>query len=441
MRSIGRGRSEAAATPLAAPLGSCGQPLPEYLRRDFEPRLGFDFSRVRVHADSVAATSAAALDAHAYTMGSDILFAAGRYAPTTWDGKKLLAHELTHVVQQRQASTIAHGLGGGRPLDHATRDYFEPRFGVDFCKVRIHDATQGQQAAEPNARAFTIGQNIAFAEHSPGTEEGRRLIVHELQPQSTPVVQRQAHGTLSPVSIRSPAFEEAVTQISSVEADLHGRPLGSEELALARSVFRESLDYSRVRLIPTPVLEFRTVGNTIRIPQNFSLGTAWHAETLIHELTHVWQYQHAGTSYISISLASQIIGTMRTGTRNAAYEYELRADASFFDFLPEQQGLIVENYFAMQRDQAASAKDKLSRRFRSNHPDLGMLSWAQREAEIAGELPLHEKWIAQLRSSLPQKEHDLLLQRASEVMVVPGSESIPKERQLAPTKPLIEIRF
>ena len=113
MRSLGRPRPEASAgAPVAPPApasGGGGQPLPADLRRQLEPRFGFDFRRVRIHADSQAAASAAAFEANAYTSGGDIVFAAGRYAPSTWDGQKLLAHELAHVVQQGQAGAAPGG--------------------------------------------------------------------------------------------------------------------------------------------------------------------------------------------------------------------------------------------------------------------------------------------------------------------------------------------
>ncbi|MHB1057967.1 MAG: eCIS core domain-containing protein [Rhodanobacter sp.] len=81
-------------------LATPGHALNATARAFMEPRFGFDFSRVRVHADAVAARSADALDAMAYTVGTHVVFAQGRYAPDTSAGLHLLAHELTHVVQQ-----------------------------------------------------------------------------------------------------------------------------------------------------------------------------------------------------------------------------------------------------------------------------------------------------------------------------------------------------
>lgn len=77
-----------------------GQQLPSPVRDFFEPRFGHDFSRVRIHTDATAARTASDVRARAFTSGNDIVFGAGQYAPTTEAGRKLLAHELTHVVQQ-----------------------------------------------------------------------------------------------------------------------------------------------------------------------------------------------------------------------------------------------------------------------------------------------------------------------------------------------------
>ena len=83
-------------------LNSAGRPLDAGARAFMEPRFGHDFSRVRVHTDAKAAESAREMDANAYTVGHDIVFGAGRYAPGTRAGRRLLSHELTHVLQQRR---------------------------------------------------------------------------------------------------------------------------------------------------------------------------------------------------------------------------------------------------------------------------------------------------------------------------------------------------
>ncbi|HEX5153069.1 MAG TPA: DUF4157 domain-containing protein [Parafilimonas sp.] len=82
---------------------SGGEPLGKKEKTFFEPRIDSDFSDVRIHNDSAANASAKSLNALAYTQGNNIVFGAGQYQPETDDGKKLIAHELTHVVQQNGA--------------------------------------------------------------------------------------------------------------------------------------------------------------------------------------------------------------------------------------------------------------------------------------------------------------------------------------------------
>jgi hypothetical protein len=82
-------------------LGSHGNSIDSSTRSFMETRLGYDFGNVRIHTDTIAAKSAQAVNALAYTSGNDIVFNEGQYSPGTEHGKKLLAHELTHVIQQQ----------------------------------------------------------------------------------------------------------------------------------------------------------------------------------------------------------------------------------------------------------------------------------------------------------------------------------------------------
>jgi len=88
-------------------LAAAGQPLAGKLRREFEPFFGHDLSRVRIHTDAPAQASAGKLGADAFTHGSHIAFAANRYLPDSVGGRRLLAHELAHVVQQGMPVAVA----------------------------------------------------------------------------------------------------------------------------------------------------------------------------------------------------------------------------------------------------------------------------------------------------------------------------------------------
>jgi hypothetical protein len=90
------------AEELGEALRSPGRPLDDGTRRTMEAGFGYDFSAVRIHADDRAASSARAVGARAYAVGSDVVFGAGEYRPRTRAGRRLLAHELAHVVQASQ---------------------------------------------------------------------------------------------------------------------------------------------------------------------------------------------------------------------------------------------------------------------------------------------------------------------------------------------------
>jgi hypothetical protein len=101
-----RGRSREGLRTAAIPSIDTGRPLPDETRSYFETRMDRDFSDVRVHTGGQADEAARAVNARAFTLGHDVVFQRGAYDPESRDGKRLLAHELTHVVQQ---------IGDGRP--------------------------------------------------------------------------------------------------------------------------------------------------------------------------------------------------------------------------------------------------------------------------------------------------------------------------------------
>jgi hypothetical protein len=90
-----------------------GAPLDTSTREDMETRFGTDFSDVRVHTDSAAHDSAKSVNAQAYTVGSNIVFQRDKFDPASDSGKHMLAHELTHVVQQRSGPVDGTDAGGG----------------------------------------------------------------------------------------------------------------------------------------------------------------------------------------------------------------------------------------------------------------------------------------------------------------------------------------
>lgn len=117
-------------TEVEATLKRPGKPLGAPTRSFMEPRFGYNFSRVRVHTGKQAARSAQMVNALAYTVGHDIVFGAGQYAPESARGRSLLAHELTHVIQQGGAETRPHPSGDTQSAEviglNAERQFSQP---------------------------------------------------------------------------------------------------------------------------------------------------------------------------------------------------------------------------------------------------------------------------------------------------------------------------
>ncbi|MEZ6063434.1 MAG: hypothetical protein R3C19_24060 [Planctomycetaceae bacterium] len=120
-----------------------------------------------------------------------------------------------------------------------------------------------------------------------------------------------------------------------------GRSLTVAETRIARFVFQQSIDLEPVRIVRAAIAAApTTLGNNIRIQDDMS------NRVLVHELTHVWQYQNMGTSSISNSVCHQVAATFSSGSRNAAYNPTVVAGQAFRDYSAEHQAVIVERWYA-----------------------------------------------------------------------------------------------
>ena len=227
------------AEPVALPtvvhevLRSPGQPLDHETRSFMEPRFGHDFSQVRIHTGSAACASAESLDATAFTTGRHIVFGSGAYAPHTPDGRRLLTHELAHVVQQKEraASGIPapEGFAISSPTDRWERE------------------------AQEAAQSITSAGSVNFAGRVRASDS-ENLQKNEVQISATSglLVQRQPRGTSpKPAATKlqkpqKPAAAERTKEPSC--AKIYGRPgtdeprvlVSDKEAAITR--VRENLD-------------------------------------------------------------------------------------------------------------------------------------------------------------------------------------------------------
>lgn len=384
-----------------------GRRLPNDALDFFEPRFGCDFSDIRVHTGSKADEAAKSLNADAFTYGRNVVFRSGQYDPTSLRRSRLLAHELTHVVQQRGRDSSSRHTASFDEDVRITRTDSELEREADRMAETVMQPSgpvNSPESATPDSADTVSG----------GT--GR-----------LPVIQRQSTG----MRVSSPVVDETLRQAGAVAGALSGRPLSPDERDLARSVFDKSIDYDRVRL-STAGPTWTTAGNVIFVPSDFSIADTYHASVLIHEMAHVWQYQHGGSEYISVSLGRQFWSYLRTGSRAGAYDYEITPGKSIFDYMPEQQAAIVQTYFILRQRKARLEEE--GRSF---------------PVELERNLQRHERLVTELTRALPRSEVELLersMQRTMSLRPVtpPGEDtgalSQPSERR-TPTIPLLEIRF
>jgi outer membrane protein OmpA-like peptidoglycan-associated protein len=159
--------SDTAPSSVHEVLNSPGQPLDPATRAFMEPRFGQDFSRVQVHSGAAAEQSARDLNANAYTVGHNIVFGSGRFAPETQEGRRLLAHELTHVVQQS-----AQGSARIDPQNIAARD------------------TNSEHEAEQAAEGDSSNQPYPIHRRSPQGIVQRQMCTDILNAEEVPGVTR-----------------------------------------------------------------------------------------------------------------------------------------------------------------------------------------------------------------------------------------------------------
>ena len=145
-----------------------GSPMAPEIRAEMESRLGADFSDVRIHNDSAADASARSVQAHAYTVGSNVVFQRDLYDPSSTAGKTMLAHELTHVTQQRVGEVDGSPAAGGIKVSDPS-DRFE-RAAVENAD-RAMSGPAPAPAVQTHAECMDGGATAAVQREEEGMEE------------------------------------------------------------------------------------------------------------------------------------------------------------------------------------------------------------------------------------------------------------------------------
>jgi Domain of unknown function (DUF4157) len=320
-----------------------GSSLDLTTRTFMERRFGHDFSNVRIHTGGKAAASAKALNASAYTVGREIVFGEGLYSPHSREGRRLLMHELTHVVQQGSS---------------------EPRFPLQLAPT---DGAHEQVAAAMQEQVFERLAASPAAASTVAAAPGR-LVQRSLLGGIIGGLAGAAGGALLGGLLGGPigAIVGGVAgliggAILGDKATTRSRKLNPTEIAYAKDVFKESVDYSEITITRDSMFATgapKTIGNTIHLRSDWGHFkedtldlTQEGLETLIHEMGHVWQYQNGGLAYIPDSLWAQLKASISGGSRNAAYNWReaVRAGTPWEEWNPEQQAEAIEDYNRLLR--------------------------------------------------------------------------------------------
>lgn len=302
-----------------------------------------DFSRVRIHTDARAADSTRAVNAKAYTVGQDIVFGPGRYAPGTEAGRKLLAHELAHTIQQSgRGSPVTARLQ--RKLNDG-HDLQSPRFAGDLVLEACFDEERFLQFGSRGPAVEKLQQGLidaGFPLPMFGVDG-----IFESETQTAVRNYQRAHtlgvdGIVGPITMGSldaqfpaPGPPAPAPPTPSKPSPAPRLPFGIRlptglrgldpvEETIARGVYGNSLIFGRIFLsdalggggrpftlyVPTPVPGI-SGGTVINIGPSAYATPGSNAPLLIHELAHSWQSQHHTNPafYMANSLASQAAAT------------------------------------------------------------------------------------------------------------------------------------
>lgn len=177
--------------------GGGGRALDEPTRSFMESRLGADFGDVRVHTGAKATEAARSVQAHAYTVGSDLVFQDGQFNPSSTDGRKMLAHELTHVVQQRSGPVDGTPAPGGISISDPS-DRFE----------RAAEASAERVVSGEKASPQPPGAGTGIQRQEAGEEEEEQLQAAAVQRQESDEAEGEEQEELQASSVQRQGEEE-----------------------------------------------------------------------------------------------------------------------------------------------------------------------------------------------------------------------------------------
>jgi Domain of unknown function (DUF4157) len=240
-----------------------GSPMAERVRAYFDPRFRVEFSQVRVHADAHAGELARSVNARAFAVGRDIVFGAGQYAPETEDGKRLLAHELVHTIQQSE-SKVGQPAAVARQASVAGTQPAQPA-----CPVAALTPI-----TDPDALAMEGGTRVLWNNTSPGLQTAANRLVT--------LIQAEPSGTAAITSAWRPqAYQDHLREVWDKAHALQGNtsPVCN---AVRTAVNQEMANHDLTLNRPVATVSPHTAGNAVDI--SWSLPNAANEEARVDAL-------------------------------------------------------------------------------------------------------------------------------------------------------------
>jgi hypothetical protein len=360
-----------------------GTPIPEPTRDFMESRFGTDFSAVRIHDDHIASDLSSALSAQAFTVGNDIYFNKGKYAPETTAGKQLLAHELTHTVQQGSQKmpatsspvaqrsiwssiknaagavwggikTVGRGIAAGAEWIWDTTKWLGKQLIDKVAGVFQRFAYWMTQLPTRVVRLLS-GLWEGLKTFKPWTHRWWKSLVevdtwkHFLKWITSRILEILEIGGIGE------AYETLQDWVK-----FNTRTLNSSEVKAAKSVFgtRINTDFVRVdeRAVIGPLF-------TDRAYTSFHTINSWGGESIdvmIHELTHVWQYENSGAIYMPQAVHAQKWGGGYQYGGVSGLQAKQATGKGLLSFNREQQAQIIQDFFQLRQNGTISGSPATS---------------------------------------------------------------------------------
>jgi hypothetical protein len=325
-----------------------GAPLSHDVRKDMEDRLGHDFYDVRVHSDDAADASARSLNANAYTVGSHIVFQRAAFDPSSHDGRKILAHELIHVVQQRNGPVdgipTVGGVSVSDPADRLERE-------AAATAERAIVAPVLQTDPVPGVRNGAVPHVVVQRQHGPAASPPQPSVLPDpTTPAATPfeaIHQRMVDNDLV-APIVYPYREQMLRRFVAWHRDLELSTLPPDAQAQGIQYALDSVraERDRVAALPTQTAADRRERASLEV----MLTRAERGTAQALAVAHAWTHEHGGDELSGAALEAEV---RRLGTALSLPDWEIstiidyggmrygRAEAGF----PTAHG----SYFAPQR--------------------------------------------------------------------------------------------